>query len=127
MYSNYLGQDYHNKIRTLLQANEELLPDRIIDADLNIGGMRKIIQERLKKVELTIGPIPKTGEIFEILQESALQILAAVLCVALKSRTAVPPYIKYRKNWEKKQGKFVKQYEQGMQEIERRVREGRLN
>jgi hypothetical protein len=127
MYKEFLGEGYHDAIRTLLQANKDLLPDRIIDADLNIGGMRKTIGERLKKAELKAGPIPRTGEIFKVLQEASRQLLAAVLCSALRSRTAVPPFVEYQRNWIKKQTKFVERYEKGMQEIERRVREGRLH
>ena len=40
MYEEYLGQGYHDKVRKMLTANTDLLPDRIIDADLNIGGMK---------------------------------------------------------------------------------------
>jgi hypothetical protein len=43
MYKEYLGEGYHEKIRKMLTADETLLPDRIIDADANIGGMKKLI------------------------------------------------------------------------------------
>ena len=40
MYKEYLGEGYHERIRKMLTCNEELLPNRIIDADANIGAMK---------------------------------------------------------------------------------------
>lgn len=47
MYKEYLGEDYYTKVRKMLTANEELLPNRIIDADLNIGGMKQLLAPRV--------------------------------------------------------------------------------
>ena len=109
MYSGYLGTGYHDKVRKLLTANVELLPDRIIDADANIGAMKKIIAPAVEKINMFKGGI-NTEESFNKLSEAAVYILCGVLCIALKSRTSSPPYNlpKYKKNWDKKRNKLVK-------------------
>lgn len=108
MYSEYLGTGYHDKIRNLLTVNTELLPDRIINADVNIGAMKKIIAPAVDRKNLLHGGI-QTEEQFNKLSEAACYVLCGVLCVALKSRTSTPPYNlpKYKKNWDKKRNKFV--------------------
>lgn len=119
-YKQFMGEDYHNKIRTLLQANEELLPDRIIDADLHIGTMRKMIQDRVG-AKYDMGLIPKSEELFNLVQEAARYLLAGIICSALKSRTAVPPFKKYERNWKKKQLKLMQRYELFMRNIEEKI------
>jgi len=95
MYSEYLGPGYHDAIRTLLRVNKDLLPDRIIDADLNIGAMRQILQNRLG-IKYQLGQVHfDNEENFGLLQEAAKYLLAGILCSALRSRTAVPPFVKY--------------------------------
>jgi len=108
MYKEYLGPDYHNKVRKMLTVNEELLPNRIIDADLNIGGMKKLLTPALDKMTALGKPID-TEEQFAEFQEVALNYLCGILCIALKSRTSTPPYnlAKYKKNWDKKKNKFM--------------------
>lgn len=108
MYKEYLGQDYHAKVRKMLTANEELLPNRIIDADLNIGGMKKLLAPALDKMT-SHGKQIQTEEQYSILQEAGLNYLCGIIAMALKSRTAKPPYNlqKYKKNWDKKRNKFM--------------------
>lgn len=108
MYEEYLGQDYYNKVRKMLTANVELLPDRIIDADLNIGGMKKLLAPALDKM-IARGKEVNTEEQYSVLQEAGLNYLCGILCLALKSRTSAPPYslAKYKKNWDKKKNKFM--------------------
>lgn len=108
MYEEYLGEDYYNKVRKLLTADSVLLPDRIIDADVNIGAMKKIIAPAVEKINILKGGI-NTEESFNKLSEAAVYILCGVLCIALKSRTSSPPYNlpKYKKNWDKKQKKLM--------------------
>jgi hypothetical protein len=124
MYEEYLGEGYHDTIRKLLQANKELLPDRIIDADLNIGAMRQILQNRLG-IKYQLGQVHfDNEENFGLLQEAAKYLLAGILCSALRSRTAVPPFVKYQRNWAKKQQRMMERYERLVREIERRIETG---
>ena len=108
MYEEYLGIGYYDKIRKLLTANTELLPNRIIDADANIGAMKRIIAPLVEKRNVFQGGI-QTEEQFNMLSEAACYILCGVLCLALKSRTSSPPYNlpKYKKNWDKKRDKLM--------------------
>jgi hypothetical protein len=123
-YKEYMGEDYHNQIRKLLslQGDEgkELLPDRIIDADLHIGTMRKMISDRIG-VKYNFGLIPKTEEIFALVQEAARYLLAGLICSALKSRTEIPEFRKHQKNWGKKQVKLMQRYELFMRNIEEKI------
>lgn len=117
MYENHLGEGYHDEIRKILQVDDVVLPDRIIDADLHIGALLEIIKDRL-----TIKPILKmlemTDNTLEKVHGAARLLLAGIICSALKSRTAVPPFLKYKKNWNKKQEKLIRRYEFAMREIE---------
>jgi len=108
MYKEYLGEGYHDKVRRMLTANAELLPNRIIDADLNIGSMKRLLAPALDKMT-SHGKQIRTEEQFAKLQEVALNYLCGIICIALKSRTAKPPYnlAKYKKNWDKKRNKFM--------------------
>ena len=109
LYAEYLGEGYHQKVRKMLTANEELLPDRIIDADLNIGAMKSLVApvvEEMKKYGKFVNSNQKYGQ----LQTAALNYLCGVLCLALKSRTSAPPYDakEYQRNWDKKREKFMR-------------------
>lgn len=101
MYEQYLGEDYHNKIRKMLTLNEEVLPNRIIDAPLNIGGMKQMLSPALEKINVE--------KYTETINNIAVYYLCAVLCMAMKSRTSAPPYNlkKYQKNWDKKQKGYM--------------------
>jgi hypothetical protein len=118
MYEEYLGQGYYDKVRKMLTANEELLPDRIIDADLNIGGMKKLLAPALDKM-IARGKEINSEEQYSVLQEAGLNYLCGILCLALKSRTAKPPYNlqKYKKNWDKKKNKFMQKGNLLMREL----------
>lgn len=109
MYEEYLGKDYHNKVRKRLMADDTLLPDSIIDADLNIGAMKRLISPGIEVMQ-RFGKFVDNEKKYAQLQEAALNMLSAVLCIALKSRTSAPPYDKpeYRRRWDKKREKFMR-------------------
>jgi hypothetical protein len=94
-----LGENYHWEIRKLIGAGDKLLPDSIIDAELNVGAAKLILGTRLELVSPEV--MEKSTD---KIQKAAKHYLAAVICVALKSRTAEAPYntSKYRKNWDDK-------------------------
>ncbi len=108
MYKEYLGEGYHDKIRKMLGTDDNLLPDRIIDADLNIGGMKQLMTPAMDRITV-LGKKINTEEEFNQLSDVAIQYLCGILCMALKSRTSTPPFNipKYKKNWSKKQSKFM--------------------
>lgn len=104
MYKEYLGEGYHDRIRKMLTCDETLLPNRIIDADLNIGGMKKLIAPAIEKMQM-FGKRVDSEEKFKLLSDAALYYLCGILCMAMKSRTSSPPFNvpKYKKRWDKKQ------------------------
>ena len=108
MYEEYLGKDYHNKIRKMLTCDEELLPNRIIDADGNIGAMKMLLSSSLENMKMN-GKSIHTEEKFNQLSQIGIYYLCGVLCVAMKSRTSAPPFNikKYQKNWSKKQKGYM--------------------
>ena len=111
MYKEYLGEGYHDKIRKMLTGkvtNDELLPNRIIDADANIGAMKILITPALEKMAVT-GKRIDSEEKFKQLSDAAIYYLCGILCMAMKSRTSAPPYNlpKYKKNWDKKQKNYM--------------------
>lgn len=108
LYEDYLGKGYHNKLRQMLTVDETLLPNRIIDADLNIGGMKQLIVPALEKMNV-LGNRVDDEDKFNLLCSAALYYLAGILCMAMKSRTSAPPFNipKYKKPWEKKQAGYI--------------------
>lgn len=116
MYEEYLGKGYHAKIRKMLTCNEELLPNRIIDADLNIGGMKQLLSPALEKMNM-FGNKIDSEEKFNQLSQVALYYLCGILCMAMKSRTSAPPFDlkKYQKRWDKKQKGYMQKGNQLMQ------------
>lgn len=110
LYTEYLGEGYHAKIRGMLTCDETLLPDRIIDADLNIGAMKQLLVPVLEKVKID------TEEKFRQLSSAALYYLCGVLCMVMKSRTSSPPFNipKYKKRWDKKRDKYMQKGNQLM-------------
>lgn len=108
LYEDYLGRGYHNKLRQMLTVDETLLPNRIIDADLNIGGMKRLIATALDKMNM-IGNRVDNEKKFNQLSSAALYYLAGILCMAMKSRTSAPPFNipKYKKPWDKKQAGYM--------------------
>lgn len=108
MFKKYLGEGYHDKIRTMLTADKELLPDRIIDAEYNIGAMKLMCMNGLNTLSY-MGKNSNTKVKEEFLSKIAVYYLCAVLCSAMKSRTKSPPFNtrKYKKNWDKKREKYV--------------------
>jgi hypothetical protein len=120
MYKEYLGEGYHEKIRKMLTCDKVLLPDSIIDADLNIGGMKKLIAPAIEKMQM-FGKEVDSAEKFKMLSDAALYYLCGILCVALKSRTSSPPFNlpKYKKRWDKKCDGYMQKGSQYMQGLMR--------
>lgn len=109
MYEEHLGKGYQSQIRKKLAVNKTLLPDRIIDAEANIGAMKQITAPVIETMQ-RFGKLINTEKKYKQLQSAALDILCGVLCLALKSRTSTPPYDapEYRRNWDKKREKFMR-------------------
>lgn len=116
MYEEYLGPNYHNRIRKMMTADRELLPDRIIDADLNIGAMKQLLTPYLENMN-KFGKKVNTETKFKQLSDSAIYYLCGILCMAMKSRTSSPPFNvpKYKKNWDKKQKGYMEKGNKLMQ------------
>lgn len=108
MYEEYLGEGYHSKLRHMLTADETLLSNRIIDADLNIGGMKRLIAPTLEKMGM-MGNKVDNEQKWNQFQSAALYYLAGILCMAIKNRTSAPPFNipKYKKPWDKKQAGYM--------------------
>ena len=104
MHREYLGENYHDEIRKILHADDTLLPNRIIDADINIGGMKQLIASTFEMV-----PHINSKEQFDLLSKAARYYLAGIICLALKSRTSVKPFNvpKNNKDWIKKNKKCM--------------------
>lgn len=97
----------------MLTADEKLLPDSIINAPLNIEGMKRMIQSVVESKAgkySSITDFIKDEEQYKKLQEASIYYLAGVLCVALKSRTSAPPFNikKYQRPWDKKRENYMK-------------------
>jgi hypothetical protein len=120
MYEEYLGPDYRNRIRKMLTCDDTLLPNKIIDADLNIGGMKKLIAPAIEKMQM-FGKEVDTEEKFKLLSDAALYYLCGILCMAMKSRTSSPPFNlpKYKKRWDKKKDGYMQKGNQYMQGLMR--------
>lgn len=101
MYRKYLGEGYHDKIRKMMTADKELLPNNIIDADLNIGGMKHLLSHIIQTVDV------KNHE--DEIQRIAIYYLCGILCMAMKSCTSTPPFNKkkYQKRWDKKRKNYM--------------------
>lgn len=108
IYADYLGAGYHKKLRSMLTADETLLPDRIIDADLNIGAMKRLIAPALEKMQMFGNKVDDEKK-FNQLSAAALYYLAGILCIAMKSRTSASPFNlpKYKKRWDKKREGYM--------------------
>jgi hypothetical protein len=106
MYEEHLGDGYHDEIRKILGVQENLCPNRIIDADINIGGMKMIVAPAVEKM-MVRGRSVNTKEKYDVLMTAARYCLAGILCLALKSRTGVAPYDKFKRNWDKKRAKCM--------------------
>lgn len=114
MYKDYLGEGYHNKVRKLLMADDKICTDMMIDSDIVIGGMKKMLAPYLEgsNVAFITGDNKvhvQNEEDFAAFQQAALCFLAGILCSPISSRTKVPPFLgaKYKKNWKKKQAKLM--------------------
>lgn len=81
MIKDYLGENYHDEIREILKADEALLPDKFIDADLNMGGANVILSGMLESCVAI-----NSDRRRERVSRAAKLYLCAVLCVMLKTR-----------------------------------------
>lgn len=113
MYSDYLGEGYHERVRKLLMADDKICTNRMIDSDIIIGGMKKVLAPYLEGsgiFSFTDKINIKNEEEFAKFQETAIYILAGLLCSPIISRSKAPPFLgpKYKKNWKKKQEKLMK-------------------
>ncbi len=108
MYEEYLGEGYHDKVRKMLSVDDTLLPNNIIDADINIGAMKLLISPSLETMREE-GKTINSEDKYKKLVDVALHYLCGVLCIALKSRTLHEPFNvpKYKHNWDEECGKFV--------------------
>jgi len=108
MYEEYLGKGYYSEVRKIVGADEKLCPNRIIDAELNIGAMKMLITPVLEKMAIQ-GKAVDSEDKYNVLATAARYYLAGVLCLALKSRTSTPPFNdqKYKHNWDKKRAKCM--------------------
>jgi hypothetical protein len=109
MYEEFLGEGYHEKLRKMLTVDDTLLPNRIIDADANIGAMKRMIQQNVGLRAYMVNRIEDNSQEYDAMKEIATYYLAGVLCTALKSRTSVPPFNvpRYKRDWEKKRSKYI--------------------
>lgn len=94
LIKTYLGDDYHDEIREILKADEVLLPDSIIDAELNMGAANMMLEGILESC-VSVNSARRKGRV----SRAAKLYLCGVLCLALNSRTKVEPFLKYRMNW----------------------------
>jgi len=116
VYKEYLGEGYHNRIRKMMTCGKELLPDRIIDADANIGAMKMLVTPALEQMQM-FGKRINTEQKYKTLTDVAIYYLCGVLCMAMKSRTSAPPFNKkkYQKRWDKKRINYMKKGNKLMQ------------
>lgn len=108
-YSEYLGEGYHKIIREKMTADEKLLPDDIIDSDVNIGAMKRLVTPAMETL-MQFGKRIDNEKKYVQLRDAALNLLCGILCLAMKSRTSSPPFDgpEYKRNWDKKREKFIR-------------------
>jgi len=115
MYKLFFSEGYHDKIRAMLTADETLLPDRLIDAELNVGATKRLMDGMFEELGINpnnvkdIDKVINSQEKFIKIQDIARNYHCAVLCVMLRSRTKSAPFCipRYKKNWNIKRRKFV--------------------
>ena len=107
MYEEFLGNGYTEKIRHMLTADKNLLPDRIINAQVNIGTAKGLVLSFAERHN-SLGLI-QTEEEYKKLQDATIYYLAGIICTAMRSRTSSPPFNtkKYNKAWDKKREKYM--------------------
>lgn len=120
MYSEYLGKEYHEAIRKILfSVDNILLPDSMIDAEKNIGGMKFLLSRVFDKHGYNVAKIVDLRR-YDTLVKASRYYLAGVICIAIRSRTKTPPFNvpKYAShNWEKKQEKCMAHGNQAIREL----------
>lgn len=101
MHEKYLGKWYHDEVRKIIGADKNLCPNRIIDAELNIGAMKMLITPALEKLAVS-GKAIDSEKKYNGLATAARYYLSGVLCLAMKSRASTPPFSKqkYKRNWD---------------------------
>ncbi len=113
-YAEYLGEGYCDKVRQLLTADDKICTDTMINSDVCIGAMKRVLEPYLEGGNVAFLPTENKVRVenetdYATFQQAALCILAGVLCSPIISRAKVPPFLgqKYQKNWEKKQTKLM--------------------
>jgi len=101
MYSEFLGENYHDGVRKILVASKGLVPDSMIDADANIGAMRGFISPYVMEMDrFGMAISGNDNPQFSELSKAARYYLAAILCVPLRNRSK--RFGKGYANWDKK-------------------------
>ena len=116
MYEKYFGEDYYDKVRKMLTADHVLLPDSIIDAEVNVGAALGLLSSVLDKtwakraMENKPDISSQDADAISLMRQAAIHYLCGVLCVALRSRTKTPPFNtkEHIRRWGKKRGQHMK-------------------
>lgn len=102
------GEKFHDKVRKLIKADEIVLPNSIIEADLHTENVRNLMNPIMElivmhEVIITVNQIRKIEEIARL-------YLAGSICYALQSRAKIDQYKVYRKTrWKSKAKRFTAQ------------------
>ena len=109
MYSEFMGKNYERKIRAKFKLNSTVLPNEMINAQLNIGTMGQIIGAKLEDLE-TKGIYIDNSKKQKLVEDMAIHALCMVLCGPLKSRTSVDPLNEKenQKKWKQRQLNYSK-------------------
>ena len=103
MYSEFLGENYHDTIRKILRATPELVTDSMVDAPANIGAMKSLITAPLEKMMHKGWKVDDERK-FALLQKAAHYYLAGILCLPLVGRGK---RLKSRSDWDKKRKRCI--------------------
>ena len=112
MYQEFLGENYHDTIRKILHAKEDLVTDTMIDADINIGAMRGMIAPAIEKLQLH-DKVDNEYK-FSLIQKVARNYLAGILCLPLVNRGK---RLKSRSDWEKKRKKCMEKGNKALMQL----------
>jgi hypothetical protein len=97
VHEEFLGEGYHNLVRSWLQVPKLLLPDSVIDSDVVMGGAHYMFGSEEIKPFLS-GQITMDEKTDRLAQKALLHHLCAACCSALESRTR-DTMKSYRRDW----------------------------
>ena len=126
MFSMFFGEEYHDKIREMLSADELLLPNRFIDGELNVGATTRLMGSVFGKFGIDLGNVEvatqkamEMGEKVFKMQEVARNYHCGVLCTMLLSRTKQGEFSipKYKKRWFTKRVAFMETANKAAKEL----------